>query len=74
VTVSGKEVNLTDWVWTMAKVGGSLAYYHAAGSSKGKIGKRMDSIEMRFLHSEEGNLKKGRAETLGHGDIYLSSN
>ncbi|KAG2024222.1 hypothetical protein GB937_003869 [Aspergillus fischeri] len=64
VTVFGKKVNLNDWVWTMAKVGGSLAYYHAAGSSKGKIGKRMDSIEMRFLHSKEGNLNEGRAETL----------
>ncbi|GFF70574.1 hypothetical protein IFM47457_02670, partial [Aspergillus lentulus] len=39
VTVFGKRVNLNDFVWTMAKVGGSLAHYHAAGSSKGKIGK-----------------------------------
>ncbi|GFF69898.1 hypothetical protein CNMCM6069_002789 [Aspergillus lentulus] len=69
VTVFGKRVNLNDFVWTMAKVGSSLAYYHAAGSSKGKIGKRMDSIEMPFLHSEEGNLNEGRAETWGHGDI-----
>jgi hypothetical protein len=59
--VFGKKVNLNDLVWTMGKVGGSLAYYHAAGSSKGKIGKRMDSIEIRFLHSEEGNLNDNLA-------------
>lgn len=69
MTVFGKRVNLNDFVWTMAKVGGSLAHYHAAGSSKGKIGKRMDSIGMPLLHSEESNLNEGRTETWGHGDI-----
>ncbi|KAF7155894.1 hypothetical protein CNMCM5623_008774 [Aspergillus felis] len=30
----GKKINLNNFVWYMAKVGGGLVYYHAAGDSK----------------------------------------
>ncbi|KAF4219342.1 hypothetical protein CNMCM8980_003073 [Aspergillus fumigatiaffinis] len=63
VTVFGNKVNLNDWVWMMGKVGGSLAYYHAAGSSKGKIGKhgnpedgKFDALEARADHVEDAKL------------------
>lgn len=68
-TVFGKKVKLSDYAYTAAKVGGAWAYYHAAGSSKGKVGKRMPSAEVPFPLAEEHNLNLSPAKALGPGDM-----
>ena len=68
VSLFGKKINLNDGVWYMAKVGGSLTYYHAAGSSKGKIGKRMSPIEVRTYNNEGYKFVEERAEGLSNGE------
>lgn len=39
-------------VWYMTKVRGSLAYYHAARSSRDRIGKRISLMEVRIYNNE----------------------
>ena len=65
----GKKINLNNWVWYMAKVGGSLVYYHAAGDSKGKVGKRTIPIETPTLHSEGYKFVEGRSEVVKNGEL-----
>jgi hypothetical protein len=60
----GKKINLNNWVWYMAKVGGSLAYYHAAGDSKGKIVKRMTPIISLDADFEDGELTEADLEII----------
>ncbi|KAF4153157.1 hypothetical protein CNMCM6069_001119 [Aspergillus lentulus] len=68
VSLFGKKINLNDWVWYMAKVGGSLAYYHAAGSSKDKIGKRMTLIEVPNYNNDGDRFMENRADGFTNGD------
>ncbi|KAF4162545.1 hypothetical protein CNMCM6936_001974 [Aspergillus lentulus] len=65
----GKKINLNNWVWYMATVGGSLVYYHAAGDSKGKVGKRTIPIETPTLHSEGYKFVEERSEVVKNGDL-----
>ena len=55
----------------MTKVGGGLVYYHAAGGSKGKVGKRMSSIETPALQTEGYNFVEARADDDKNGEFTL---
>jgi hypothetical protein len=63
----GKSINLNDFVWYVVRTGGSLAYLHAAGSSKGKTSKRMTPIEVRALQAEGHKFIEARAEDFEDG-------
>lgn len=64
-----KKVNLNNFVWQMSKTGGRLVFHHAAGSSKGKTGKRMSPIEMRTLQTEGHDIVNTREENFNDNDI-----